>query len=566
VTQIGTAYIKVVADTDELNRGLDKSSGSIAKFGKGLALAGGAAAGLAVVGSVLKSSIEAAQESERVSIALQKQVESTGASYEKYQQQIDDTIESTSMLAAVDDEDLAESFTKLVGSTGDVEDALAGMTAATDVAAARGVSLETATKGIEKALNGSVAGLKKYGITLDKNASRQEVLAALQKRFGGAAEAYGKTAAGAQQRFGVALENVQEQLGTALLPLVTKFFEAVTKGLDWWMKHWPEIEKAIKKTVDVARPYLEALGKQIRIAAEIVADVARLINAIAHGEWGKAWEALKNIVENIVRGIVNVIENLPIVKALKALIGKIVHELSNAVHAVTEAASKIGKAIENAILAPITFALDLGRQVLNGIRAAVDYVVTNFGQPFARLLALIVDKLSAIPEFYIGIGKRILAGIRAAIQYVIDKIGNPFTSLVDYLIEQLGNALDKFKRLGKKLWEGTVGRIPGVPNPFSAPAPQAAPATMRGVAPPGGAGVATPGALAAPSPFGGSIMGASARGLPIPGLGSATTLAAPKIEVRVFIGDQELRGIVRTEVGRSDTGIARTLLAGGPVG
>jgi Phage-related minor tail protein len=38
--------------------------------------------------------------------------------------------------------------------------------------------------------------------------------------------------------------------------------------------------------------------------------------------------------------------------------------------------------------------------------------------------------------------------------------------------------------------------------------------------------------------------------------------AEPELEVRVYIGDTELRGIVRTEVVRGNTGLARTLLAG----
>ena len=38
--------------------------------------------------------------------------------------------------------------------------------------------------------------------------------------------------------------------------------------------------------------------------------------------------------------------------------------------------------------------------------------------------------------------------------------------------------------------------------------------------------------------------------------------ASPPIEVRVFIGDTELNGLVRTEVVDQDTRTARTLLAG----
>jgi hypothetical protein len=42
-----------------------------------------------------------------------------------------------------------------------------------------------------------------------------------------------------------------------------------------------------------------------------------------------------------------------------------------------------------------------------------------------------------------------------------------------------------------------------------------------------------------------------------------TDLPAPSVEVRVFIGDTELKGMVRTEIVDANTGLARTLLAGG---
>src|SRR3954466_1740952 len=71
----------------------------------------------------------------------------------------------------------------------------------------------------------------------DRTATAQKALGELQKRLGGQAEAYGKTAAGAQDRFRVAVENLQEKIGGALLPVVTdvagkaaKFVDQMTRG------------------------------------------------------------------------------------------------------------------------------------------------------------------------------------------------------------------------------------------------------------------------------------------------------------------------------------------------
>ncbi|HEY3021024.1 MAG TPA: hypothetical protein VGJ32_12575, partial [Solirubrobacteraceae bacterium] len=84
--------------------------------------------------------------------------------------------------------------------------------------------------------------------------------------------------------------------------------------------------------------------------------------------------------------------------------------------------------------------------------------------------------------------------------------------------------------------------------PQAGPAPAAA--AQAGLL---GAGAA--GGLAGAAPIGYRLRRAVA-GLAPP------AAAAPQLEVRVFIGDTELRGIVRTEVRQADERTAQVLLAG----
>lgn len=568
MTQIGTAYVKVVADTDELKSGLSKGKSSLSGFAGSLGAIAPAAAGagvaIGVAADFLWDSVKAAEESQKVQIQLERQVNATGESYDQYAKQIDDTITKTSNLAAVDDEELAASFTKLVGSTGDVNVALKGMQEATDLAAARGVSLETATKAVEKALNGSVGGLKRYGITLDKNASRAEVMAALQKRFGGAAEAYGKTAAGAQERFGVALENVKEQIGTALLPAVTKFFNAVSDGLIWWQANWPQIEKAIQKTWVIVGPIFESIFLQIKYTARIIADVARLINAIANGEWGEAWKQLKNLAMDAFRLLLVYIENLPIVRAIRFVIDKAIGALTDSIQGVKNAAAKIGDAIVDGVKAYLDFYAGLGSLILGQIRRAAAWVLDNFGAPFAGVVKHISNAVDDVLDFGVSLGQKILAGIRAAARYVIDNVAGAFAGLGSAIkravLDQLAGIgdwiRDQIARLpGAGLVGGAIGKLPGL---RSAPAPPTA-AVAAGAGGSGGV------AAARGASFGGGTLGSGTGAvgpLRVPGLGRIAQLDTAPLQVRVFIGDTELTQIVRTEVGRSDTAIARSVLAG----
>jgi hypothetical protein len=618
VTQIGTAYLRVVAELDK--QGLANAQSGILKWGKRLAAAGVAAEGLQVVAGFLMDSVEAAKESQKVQAQLARTVEASGQSYAKYGKQIDATIAKTSNLAGIDDEELAQSFTKLEGSTKDVGKALDGMALAADIAKGRGISLEAATKAVEKSMTGQANAFKRIGVNLpkvtkaydelkgqvndlqdaqkgasksekaalqsridsiksayeaakasDKQATAANELAEAQKRFGGAAEAYGKTAAGAQERFGVALENVKEQIGTALLPLLTKFFDAATKGLMWWQANWPKISDTIAQVARVAKIALDPLIAQVKLVADVVIDVARLINAIAHGEWGKAWQALKQLVVDVFRDMLNYIESLPLVRAIKALATKAVEGIDALVQAVKGAANRVGQAIVDGIEGYLNFYVKLGQAILSQIKQAATWVVQNFGTPFAALVELIASRIVSAVDFGVELGRKLLNEVKAAAQWLLDHIVNPFAGLGD----KLWNAFkDGVGDLAGKIKDYFAGLVPhkvfgvSIPNPFSivgAAVPATAyPAVVAGAGT--AAAATTTGMLRASSTSSTLGSGTGTRALQVPGLGQqTTTINVPPIEVRVFIGDEELRGIVRTEVGRSDTGIARTLLAGGPV-
>jgi hypothetical protein len=614
VTQIGTAYLKVLLDTKEVQQGLDKTKSSITKWGKGLAIAGAAGAGLGIAVDFLKESVEAAKESERVQKNLERTVKTTGQSYAKYADQISDTIDKTSQLAAVDDEDLAESFTKLQGSTKDVNKALEGMQLAADIAAARGISLEAATKAVEKSMTGQANAFKRVGVNLpkvtdaydalraqvsalqdqtrgaskaekealkdrieqvkqgyeaaraiDKQRTAAQELTEAQKRFGGAAEDFGKTSAAAQERFNIALENVKETIGTALLPLLTKFFNYAAEGLVAFQKYWPQISETIRTAVRIAQPILDYFATIIRNIAEQTANVARLIAAIARGDWRAAWQAIKDIVVEALTAPLDILKANPFVKLLGAALDQVKRMLGQAVAGVKAEASKIGNAIVDGIMAPVDLAVRLGNAILAGLRAAATFVVTNFGTPFAKVVELIVDRLSNLLDFGARLGRVILNGIKDAAQWVIDHIVNPFAGLGDKLWQAFKDGVGDLADRIRDFFSGLIPRkFPGtgisIPNPFSA-IPTAAPAAVAGSGGPGGVSTM---ALGAPS--GGGMLGSGlgVRPLSLPAVGAPTIEPAP-IEVRVYIGDEELRGIVRTEVVRVDTGTARTLLAGGPV-
>jgi hypothetical protein len=266
MAEVARGTVVLTADTRRLQRDMNDAEGRVKRMGHAMkvGLAAGATAavgGLFMLGRELGKTIKAAQEAEQVQKREQAQLKALSISYRKHASEIDRTIARVSRLAAVDDEELHESFTRLVGATKNVDLALKLMGTAADVARGRNISLEAATSLVTKASMGQAGALRRLGIdfkpvtdaqdrlrdsgrkytdaqmeqakALDATATKQAAVAALQGKYAGQAEAYGKTSSGAIDRFHIAIENVREAIGSKLLPVFTPL---ISSFADWASK------------------------------------------------------------------------------------------------------------------------------------------------------------------------------------------------------------------------------------------------------------------------------------------------------------------------------------------
>jgi hypothetical protein len=346
----------------------------------GFAAAGAAATGALVLG--LKKSVDAAEEAQVSQAKLKAQLQASGISYRAHAKEIDAVIQKHSRLAGVDDEDLQDAFTGLVRSTGSVSKSMHDMGLVTDIARGKHIDVTKAADLLGKVHAGNTAVLKRYGIAFDpvtkaqdklkdsnvkataeqvkaakaadKTASSQKAIAELQKRFGGQAEAYGKTAAGASDRFHVALENVEEKLGKGLLPILAKVTGGVADflaGIDsgtgaggrfaagvstafntvktvvgnvirtvrgYLAAHREDIQSVIRAFEKVAqfaqttwqetllpivRRTVGAIKPIVQGVADLIRGIVRTVSGLLSGNWSKAWSGAKEAVSGAWKAI-----------------------------------------------------------------------------------------------------------------------------------------------------------------------------------------------------------------------------------------------------------------------
>jgi hypothetical protein len=272
-----TIAIPIITEFD--GKGIDKAikefknletNGEKAQFAiKKAAVPAAAALGALTValGSAVKGAIEDAAAQDKLAEQIKRTTGATDAQITANE----DWISVQGRLLGVTDDELRPALGGLVRATGSITKAQELASAAMDISAAKGLSLETTTKALEKAYGGNMTALAKLSPELRDmikgGATLDEVMQAMSKTFGGAASSAAETTQGKFERMKIALDETKESIGASLMPVVEAIVPILQKFSDWAAKH-PEV-------------FTVLAGALAAVAAAIVAiNIAMSINPI----------------------------------------------------------------------------------------------------------------------------------------------------------------------------------------------------------------------------------------------------------------------------------------------
>lgn len=401
---------------------------------------GAAIGGIALAGVALKSSADAAVDAEKTQARLEAQLRASGISYKRHGKEIDAVIQKTSRLSGLDDEDLTEAFTSVVRSSGSVSKGLKGVGLAADIARAKHMDVSKAGDLVAKVYAGNTNALKRYGVQVEKGATVQEAVAAAQAKFGGQAEAYGKTAAGAQERFQVAVENLQEKIGGALLPVISDVATAVSK----FVEQMSTGEGAGGKFVSVITTIAGILGTVGKVVYEIIA-------------------ALVEFTVGVVKVGIAVVETAAdIVTFFVDLPGKIVAAISEGATALGNA----GQWIANQVKAGVEFLKDgligVGKWMVNRLAEGIMTITEAVGNIGGWIKNRVKDGVEAVADTITGIGSwiigKVVGGITGATG-VATEIGNFLKEKLDGVLTVTKGLLGSASDIGGKIGGAIISGV-----------------------------------------------------------------------------------------------------------
>ena len=598
--------------------------GKVKSLGKKALVAGGAA-GFAALAGAVKVGVDEMTQAATVSAQTGAAIKSTGGVANVTAGHVDKLATSLMKKSGVDDEaitsgeNLLLTFTNVrneVGKGNDVFDQ--ATTAALDMSTALGTDMKTAATQLGKALNDPKEGLSKLtrsGVTFtdqqkdmvkklqesgDTLGAQKIILGEVNKEFGGSAAAAGKTLPGQINILKESFSNLAGELIQTLMPVlttITTFFvknpgiaKAMAIGVMGIAAAMVLLNVALAITTALATPWIAAAAG-IAIAVGVVAiglveaykhsetfrdivngvfDAVKAAASVLFGFFQATWPLLKGILTDPIKTAASIITG--IWDALKSTSSStwnaIKGTISSVLGAITSAVSSAAGAVAGAISGAWTAVRNATSTAWGGVRSVVSDVAGDVKSAISGLGSWISGWASgtfaAIMSRVGGFFDRIADGARDAVASVernMNAIVNAVSGIVGRVSNAAGNIADAIKRPINAVlsaWNGITFTIPHI----NIPKVKIGKKTIGGGSFGGGSfGVpnipllASGGIVTAPTL---ALIGEAGPEAVVP----LDKMPSPSVQVRVFIGDQELTALVRTEIVNSNTGLARTLLAG----
>lgn len=466
-SKLSSAFRKGGKEADSFGKRLRGGAGSGLKM-LGLGVAGAAIAVGVGLGAALKGTVGDALQAEESQKRLDAALRNVGATSAGLRGKIDAANASLSNLSGFDDEDLQNAFSDLVRTTGDASGSLKEYGLIADLARAKNIPLASASKVIGRVMTGNTGILKRYGIQLRKGATTQEALAAMQKKFGGAAAAYGKTTQGSIDRARVAFGNIKETIGAALLPAVAaagnafagfaaRYIPVVQAKLAqvsaWISAHWPQIKAVLISAWSAYAAYFNGVVRPILSAA--IAYASRLVSYIvAHWPQIRAtalavfaavrayvmstFVPLAQAIINRARQVVSfIVAHWP---QIRAVIGRVMRALAPIVRAAL--------AVVKGVIQTIT-------AVINGDWSrAWAKVKQTLAATWALIKATIRAAAAGVYTAMAYVGHYAMNGIVSIVKAIPDKVGGFISAAASSARDKAGDLYDAGVTLGSSLLDG----------------------------------------------------------------------------------------------------------------
>ncbi len=461
---------KVIGGVEKKAGGLGSALSKAGTVAGGFLAAGAVTAGVSKLTGFLSESVKMAAAEDAQMTQLMQTYKNAGGPMGDFNKWVNANIESSLRLGFADDI-TRDMLNKLTYETGSAAEAQSRLAIAQDITRATGLDAATVAKLLGKMTDENVNVFKKMGIVLDKNATKEEAMAALQKRFGGQAAAYAKTTAGALDIQTAKMDDMKEELGAKLLPVQMAWSKLQIKIADFIIG---TVIPAISKYKEVAVALAAAVGliATALIAAKTAtmahtlavntAKAAQVLWKVAIGAWSLATKAAA-AAQWLLNAAMTANPIGAAVVAVTAITAGLVYFFTQ---------TELGQKIIATAWATIQ---SVFQTVFNWVKTNWPLLLAILAGPFGLAVLAIIKKKDEI----LGVIQGLWGGIKSAFQTVFEWVkanwplllailGGPFGLVVLTIIKKKDEILGIIGGLWKSIRDTASGAGTSIANAFIA--------------------------------------------------------------------------------------------------
>ena len=251
-------------ELDHAARGAISGTRIFTGLGRSLVFASSGFLAFQSISSFLRASIDAAIEASVAQKSLAAQMKASGQSFAANREEIERTARSYAKFGFQDDEVIA-SLTVLERATGGINTAIRLQGVVADLARAKNLDLAAAAAVVGKVYGGQETALRRAVPGLEKNAHGIDLIRLARAKLAGQAAANTT----ADERFSATLHETEQIIGTALLPILNKYLNALSQWLDK-MNRSGKLQKDAAEAARIVAKAFKFAADAINLAADAI--------------------------------------------------------------------------------------------------------------------------------------------------------------------------------------------------------------------------------------------------------------------------------------------------------
>lgn len=461
--------IRILGDASQFGKATQEVQGKLGGLTSKLGAVAGAVGGAFAVGKIVdfgQASINAAADDAKSQALLQRTLQNTIGARKADVASVENQISKWQTAVGVADDELRPAYGNLIRATHDTGEANKEMGIALDIAAAKGLDVETVTNAMSKAHMGNIGALKKLGVvTTDasgKTLTLDQVMQNANKTFGGSAKAAAETTAGKMAKLKVQFGELEEKIGGALIPVVgkladfflTKVLPAGQALVGWIEDHWPPVQQVITNVVGSIVAFVQEHWPQVQaVVSSVMSAVQAIISTVSSvimGIWENfgsyvlsyietVWDNIKVVVTaaiNIVRGIIKVVTSL----------------IHGDWSGVWDGIKGILSAAWDGIKGIVSNGIKQAGAILGAGWTAIKLVVSA---AWDGLVSAITGYVELVKSIYVGIWDGLGAGLKGVVNGII----SGFEWMINHIIDLMNDAINLYNDIPLAPDVDTIGHV-----------------------------------------------------------------------------------------------------------